>query len=172
MALPLMDESKRYERISRNRISFLDQLTVGQPPAADAIHKRIEALRRVPAHIAVIQAEREFVDVPARVLRADVVERANNPALEHGPNRFDSVCRNIAVDVQLDVLARRMVYGFVPEEKTVHPRVGTCLVRVECRSRCNSCMDDRLQRTRFRVADWHQDRFSESLLCLNFQPAN
>jgi hypothetical protein len=50
----------------------------------------------MPRHIALVEPESELVNVTSEVLFADVVESAIDTALEHRPNRFDAVGRNVS----------------------------------------------------------------------------
>jgi hypothetical protein len=70
-----------------------DQPFVGQSLPCRAVNEAIETLQGVPLHIALIEPESELIDVPAKVLRADMVEGAVNTALQDSPDAFDAVGR-------------------------------------------------------------------------------
>lgn len=72
--------------------SFRDQPLVGQPSIRNSIHEAVNALGSVPLDVAVIQAECEFVDVPACVLRADVVEGSMHSTLHNGVSALLRLC--------------------------------------------------------------------------------
>ena len=136
---------------------------VGQSPVFDAVNERFQTLGRVPANIAVIKPPSEFIDVSASVARADVMEGAVNAALQDCPSGLNAIRGNVAVDVQLDVFARRVIDRLVPEEQTVHARVGFRFIGVQRRTLLNSRMNDRLQGSRLGVTDGQQDRFAMPL---------
>src|SRR5438094_316920 len=76
-----------------------DQPFVGQPLPCRAVNEAVEPLQGMPLHIALIEPESELVNVPAKVLRADMVEGAVDTALQHGPDAFDAVGRNVVASV-------------------------------------------------------------------------
>src|SRR5712691_10438141 len=53
-----------------------NQIPIGQPLACDAIGEAVEPLQGMAFHIALIEPESELVNVPAKMLRADVMEGA------------------------------------------------------------------------------------------------
>jgi hypothetical protein len=76
-----------------------DPIIVGQPLAGHAFDEAFQPLRRMTRHIALVEPESELVNVPAPVLRADVVEGAINAALQDSPNGLDAVGRNAIADI-------------------------------------------------------------------------
>src|SRR2546425_7234146 len=56
----------------------LDQSLVGQPLAGSAINEAVQPVDSMPLYIALIEPESELINVPAKVLRADMVEGAVN----------------------------------------------------------------------------------------------
>jgi hypothetical protein len=81
------------------RLHSSDQPFVGQPLSCRAVNEAVEPLQGMPLHIALIEPESELVNVPAKVLRADVVEGAVNAALQDGPDAFNAVGRNAVTRV-------------------------------------------------------------------------
>ena len=53
--------------------ALLRQLLVGQPLPDRALDQAIQPLHRVNLHVALVEPERKFIDVPAQVLHRDVV---------------------------------------------------------------------------------------------------
>src|ERR1700731_788149 len=73
--------------------------------ASAACYRDVENVGIMP----VIVAELEFRDVERHVFLADLVEAADDPALENRPEAFDG----LSVDGSDNVFPRRMIDGFV-----------------------------------------------------------
>src|SRR5258708_38401358 len=86
-----------------------DQPFVGQPLPCGAVNEAIEPLQGMPLHIALIEPESELVNVPAKMLRADMVEGAVNAAFQDGPDAFDAVGRNAIANVFAGLVVDRFV---------------------------------------------------------------
>ena len=136
---------------------------VGQPPLGNAVNETVEPLSCVASDVAVIQPESKLVNVPARMVRADMVEGAVDATFQYRPDRFNAVGGNVAVDVGLNVLACAVVDRLVPEEKPVHSEIGFRLVGMQRRSLFHSRVYDGLQGSGLRVTDRQQDRFAVPL---------
>lgn len=119
-----------------------NDLLVSDALAHHAVNKGIKALVRVDGDVASVQTEGSFIDVPAKVLRADMVPDTVNTPLEDSPNRLDT----IRVRRAANVLLAGMVYGFVAEEKAVQVAVSAKLIGVELRPDFDIGMDDALDR--------------------------
>lgn len=77
-------------------------------------------------HVAFVQSEGKFIDVAAKVLLADVVVHADQPALENCKDALNRVGRYVVTGK----LASRMVDGFVSEKQAAKPAVGQSFVSV------------------------------------------
>lgn len=84
----------------------------------------------MPGHVAVIEAERELVNVAAKMLRAGVVINADQPALHDREHGLDAI-RSHAV---ADVFAVAVIDGVVVEKQTADASVGKMLVGVQRRA--------------------------------------
>src|SRR5947209_3689278 len=62
--------------------SSCDQRLVSQALARNTVNEAVEPLQRVTGHVAVVEPERELVNVAAKMLRAGVVVDADQAALE------------------------------------------------------------------------------------------
>jgi hypothetical protein len=80
------------------RLDSSDQIPVGQPPAGCAVNEAFQPSQRMTLHVAFVESERELVDVPTEVLRADMMIGAIDAALQDSPNAFDAVCRDTIPD--------------------------------------------------------------------------
>jgi hypothetical protein len=129
-----------------------DQSFVGQPLPRDAINETAKPFQRVMHDVALVQPERKFIDVPAKVLRAGVMVDANQAALEDRENGLDAV-RGHAV---ADVFASRVIDRVVVEEQAADPGVGQMLVGVQGRSDRDVLHDDVRDRPGVRGVDLHR----------------
>src|SRR6266487_3377639 len=68
-----------------------DQLLVGEATANRRAEQAGEPVKRVAAHVAVMEAERELANVAVQMLGADVMERPENAALEDGKDALHAV---------------------------------------------------------------------------------
>lgn len=75
------------------RLDSSDQILVGKPPAGRAIDEAVQPQQGVPRDVSIIESERELVNVPTKVLRADMMIGAINAALQDSPNAFDAIRR-------------------------------------------------------------------------------
>ena len=76
-----------------------DQLLIGEATANRRAEQAGKPLHRVATHVPVIEAERELANVAVKMLRADVVERPNDTALEDGKDALDAVRGHVVADV-------------------------------------------------------------------------
>src|SRR4051812_4989193 len=95
---------KRYQRSYRGFPALSpgwyssDQILIGQPLAGGAVNEAVDPLRCIPPDVAVVEPERELIDVAMRVLRTDMVERAIDAALENGKDALNPVRRHVAAN--------------------------------------------------------------------------
>src|SRR5258707_13423027 len=90
-------------------VRSLYQILVSQPLAGNAITETVEPLQGMPLNVTFIEPESELVNVPAQMLRADMVEGAINATLQNGPDALNAVSRNAVAHI----LASAMIDGFV-----------------------------------------------------------
>src|SRR6266511_2479815 len=76
---------------AESRASSCDKFLVRDASARSRFHEAVEPRKRAALHVAVVEPERELVNVPGKMLRAGVMINANDPAFQHGPHRFDAV---------------------------------------------------------------------------------
>ena len=115
-----VDTPKPYQRSCRvSRAVWghsCDQILVHQPPASRAVDEAIQSQQRVTGNVPIIEPEGEFVNVPAKMLRADVVESAIDAPLQDAqtlsmllvvtPSRAYSPALWLIVSCSKDVLPR------------------------------------------------------------------
>lgn len=94
------------------------------------VYKTIEPLERVPFHVSVIQAEGEFVNVPGKVLFADLVVNSVQAAFQDRPHAFYAVGAGHAAHV----LIGRMVDALLAEEHPVKIVIGRVFVCEQSRA--------------------------------------
>jgi hypothetical protein len=70
---------------------LLNQRLVGQSLIGHAVDEAVQPVKRGPRHVAVIQTERELIDIAAGVLWRDVVVDADDAALQHGKGALHAV---------------------------------------------------------------------------------
>src|ERR1700682_2468061 len=86
-----------------------DQILVHQPPPGRAVNEAIQPQQRVPRDVPIIEPEGELVNIPAQMLRANVVEGSIDAALQDGPDAFDAVRRNAITGVFARAVVDRLV---------------------------------------------------------------
>ena len=106
---------------------LVDKGFVGQALARNAVNEAIEPLHRVALHVALIQAERELVNVATKVLLAGVVVDADQAALHDREHAFDAVGGHAVADV----FAFAVVDGFVIEEQTAKAAIHASLIGMQ-----------------------------------------
>src|SRR5690606_4298275 len=99
--------------------SSLDQRLVGEPLADGAGRQAAQPLQRVALHVAVVEAERELINVTAKVLLAGVVIDADDAALEHGKGAFDAVGGHAAPDELAFAVVDRLMVEEQPSEAAI-----------------------------------------------------
>lgn len=102
------------EDFRRFRNTHAIKRLVGKPLPCRAFHEAFEALQGVARNIALVEPESELVQMASKVLVADVVERTVDAALQHCPNRLDTVSRNAVPRV----FARAVVYRLMGKRPT------------------------------------------------------
>src|SRR5260370_40523851 len=107
----------------------LDQRFVGQPLAGHAVTQPVEPLQRMPLDMALVEPERELVNVAAKMLRTGVVIDANQAALQNRENALDAVGRYVVADE----LGSTVVDGFVIEEQAGEAAVAGEVVSTQRR---------------------------------------
>jgi hypothetical protein len=73
------------------RLFSCRQILVGNALSRRRVYQSIQPLERVLLDVSRVQAERELIDIARHVLRARVVIRAVQPALENRPDAFNSI---------------------------------------------------------------------------------
>ena len=102
-------------------MSSLDQPRVGQTLAVNSFDEAIEPVQRVPFHVAIVQAEGEFVNVAVKVLRAGVMVNAVHPTLHHCPNALNG----IRIHIASAVLPCAVIHGIVAEKESANSSVAS-----------------------------------------------
>lgn len=129
--------------------SSLRQSLVGQALACSGANHCVQAIERVALHIAVIQPEGEFINVTAKVFRADLMVDAGQSALEYRPNAFNSV--------HSDLLAHELAFAMVDrgmvEEKPAKVSVDRRFIGVNGRTGFNVGVDRAMQVRHVGVGD-------------------
>src|ERR1035438_5012934 len=113
------------------------QPRIGQPLAADSVDERIQPLKRMALHVPFVQAERELVNIAGKVLRADFVINAIDPAFQECPHAFDAV----GTGRPTGVLTSGMVHGLMAEEQSVKVIKHNGIVGVELRTKFHIVMN-------------------------------
>ena len=72
----------------------MDQPLVRETFSAGVVDETVQPLKRVSLHVAIVQPERELIDVALEVFRAGVVVDAMKPALQDGPDTLYAVGRD------------------------------------------------------------------------------
>src|SRR5579863_2700642 len=76
-----------------------DPILVGEPLPHNSCHEAVQPLQGMPLHVALIEAERELVNVAVQVLIAGVVVDAVQTALQDRPDAFHAVRRDAIADI-------------------------------------------------------------------------
>ncbi len=101
------------------------QPSIRQALTYDGINERIEALKRMPRHVALVQSPGELLDVAVQVLGAHLMVNAVDTALQDGPNALNAICghrpacvltgavidRLMAVEQAVQVVKNHVVIG-------------------------------------------------------------
>src|SRR5260370_15992915 len=116
----------------------LHQRFVGQPLAGNAVNKAVEPLQRMPLDMALVEPERELVNVAAKMLRTGVVIDANQAALQNRENALDAVGRYVVADE----LGSTVVDGFVIEEQAGEAAIAVELLSIQPQARLDVLMND------------------------------
>ena len=95
----LEPDQRSYPRFPAAWAYSSNQILVGQPPAGCAVGEAVQPQQSMPSDVAIIEPEGELVNVPTKMLRADVVEGAIDTAFQHCPNAFDAVGCNAVASV-------------------------------------------------------------------------
>lgn len=122
-----------------------DQLLVSDAASYRRIYKTIEPVQGVRLNVAVVQAERKFINITAQMLVARMVIDAMQTALQHGPNAFDAV----GAHAISDVLARTVVDGFVSIEHRSKTAIACMLVCMQRSAKFDIGMDVVVQCARY-----------------------
>src|SRR4051794_8855616 len=96
-----------------------DQRLVGQPLAGCPGNEAVQPGQRVELDVALVQPERELVNVPAQVLRAGMVVHADNAPLENREDALDTVRGNAVADELAYAVIDRLVIEEQPGKATV-----------------------------------------------------
>jgi len=107
-----------------------DQVPVSEPLPGRVLYEAVEPIEGVPRHIALVEPESELVNVAAKMLRADVMERAVNPALQDGPDALDP----IGCHVIPDVLSGAVHDALVLEQRANDAVISAGIIRVNSRA--------------------------------------
>lgn len=127
-----------YQRSGRVRQDFsLRQCLVREALANGSAHKAIEPIQRVSLAVAVVQSERELVNVPAKVLSAGVVVDTDNAALHDSKHALNAIGGHVAAHE----LAAAVVDRLMAKEQAADAFVGRRLVGMQRRADRNLRMD-------------------------------
>src|SRR5438105_4392332 len=96
--MPAPDQ-RSYQELRAAWTHSSDQPFIGQPLPCRAVNKAVEPLQGMPLHIALIEPKSELINIPAKVLRADMVKGAVDAALQDGPNSLNAIGRNPVADI-------------------------------------------------------------------------
>lgn len=120
------------QQAGSHRIIFRsrDQRLVGQALASNAVNEAAKPVQRVTGHVAVIEPERELIDVAADVFWAGVVVDADQAPLKHREHGLNAV-RSHAI---ANIFAFAMVDGRMVEKQTTYVAVRASLIRVQRRA--------------------------------------
>lgn len=127
------------------------QPRVCEPLAVHSADEGIQPRQRVILHLAIVQAEGDFIDVPSKMFGRDVMPSSDHAPLEDGPDRFDGV----RVDAAFGVLAFAVVDAAMVEPKAVQPVVALRLIRADQRTGLHMSVDGPMQRPCVRRVDNH-----------------
>src|SRR5579862_141025 len=119
-----------------------DQILVSEPLPCNARHEAVQPLQGMPLHVALIQPERELVNVAMQVLVAGVVIDAMQATLQDSPNALNTVGRHAIVP---DVLASAMNDGFVLVV-AVQSGIAAVLIGMDRRARLDALANFHAQR--------------------------
>jgi hypothetical protein len=131
--------------------SSCGQPFVSESLAVDCKDETVEPSESVFCDIASVQAERNLVNIAAKMLRANVVPCAIDAPLQQCPNTLNRV----RVDLASRILPAAMVDGAVIEPKAVQTLIAACLVSVNHRTGLHVIMDGLMQRAQFGAFDHH-----------------
>ena len=87
----------------------------------------MQPIKRVAFHVAIVQPERELVDVAAKVFRAGVMINAVKPTLQNGENAFHAVRRHVIADV----FSRTVIDGVVLETGSADAMIDAALIGMQ-----------------------------------------
>jgi hypothetical protein len=108
-----------------------------QPLAGNAVNEAVKAHKSMVLDIAFIEPEGKFVNVTAKMLTARVMIDANQAALEHGENTFNSV----SGDGAANIFTSAVIDSFVLERAGLDAVIGPGFIRVEHRADFNALRD-------------------------------
>src|SRR5947208_6233257 len=140
-------------------VRSLDQILVSQPLAGNAINETVEPLQGMPLNVALIQPKSELVNVPAQMLRADMMEGAVNATLQNGPDALNAVGRNAVAHI----LASAMIDGFVFKTRCHQAAITGVLVCVQRRTNLYTRADFGMERFGVCSADYGRLRAAIAL---------
>jgi hypothetical protein len=127
------------------------QLRIGQPFSRGGGHETIKAVQCVYFYIAVVQTEREFINIASQMLFTGMVIDAMQAAFQDGPNTLNTV----GPDPVPDVLTVFMVYGSEFIEQAIKSTIDSRLIGVQRRTYINAGMDSIVQNARVDIGDRH-----------------
>jgi hypothetical protein len=105
-------------------VASLNQPRVSQTLAIHRVNERIQPVKRVPFHVAIIQAEGELIHVAVQVLGAGVMIDALHPTFHDCPNGLDTVRVNTAPAV----LTSGVSHGVMVEEEATNTGIAGSLI--------------------------------------------
>ena len=106
---------------------LVDESFVGQALPGNSVNEAVEPLHRMTLYVALIQAERELVNVAAKVFLAGVMIDTDQSALHDREHAFHAVRGHVIADI----FAIAMVDGFVIEEQSAKAAVNASLIGVQ-----------------------------------------
>ena len=126
-----------------------NQAAVREPLAADAPRELGHAVDGVHLAVPLVETEGRLVDIPLKVLRADVVPSSRDGSLEHGPYGLDPVGVRVAPDV-LTLAVGNGVMGVLVDDRRQRA-VGGCIVGVDRCAGVHRTLDEVDQRASIRA---------------------
>src|SRR5579859_2065621 len=104
-----------------------DEPLVREALSGDSIDETIQPQRRMASDVALVQTERELIDVAVKVLSARVMVDSVKPTLQDGPDALNAVGR----DCPARELSRAVVHCLVVKEQAVKIAVCPELIGVD-----------------------------------------
>lgn len=140
-------------------VGSCDQLLIGDATAYRCRNHAVEAIKRLPSYVAIIEPKSKLVDVAPEMLWAGVVIHPMQATLEECPNALNAVCSNAAPTV----LASAVIDCLMLKKQTADIAVSGGLIGVQRRSGLDVCMYRCMQISRVRARNRFGNRAPAAL---------